>query len=265
MNTYYFKFVVVWLVMAVSIFAFSVNAQNNQMEGHVDTGVDFIEEDHDAGISTEEMRVQVRRGSSRQLFFTATSSVREPLYYLDEGNAFPINSAFRMLADPVFLNGSRTVTLARSYEDEQGVTQYQSLASVELSDGVRHAIIVIIPREGNGSPEYTLLAFDHGLSAHPMNTARFINISPREILVQMDTENFTIQPFEDAVKRVGTSQTHLTMRAGIIIRQEGRVLDTSRQQFRQGTRVLFLGFPDVRQRYGTVFTVVRHRDLGPPE
>lgn len=244
---------------------FLLAAQDNQGDVGVDAGVDPLLEAEDFDIPEEEVRIQVRTEGSRHIFFTATANVNEALYYLDEGDAFPVTPAFRMLADPVFLNGSSTVTLARSYEDEEGEILYEPIASVEMAEAVRHAIVVIVPRESDGGTEYRLLYFDHGLDAHPLNTARFINVSPREILVQMDDENFSIPPFEEAVKDVGTSQTHLTMRAGVVIRQEGRILDTSRQQFRQGTRVLFLGFPDRRPRYGTIFTVIRHRDLGPPE
>lgn len=207
--------------------------------------------------------VQRETSSSIHLYFVITSEVAEPLFYLDGDKGFPISAGFRAVTPAVFLNNGRTVTIARQGRNAAGEVIYTPLSSLELDSGVRAAIVAIIPNRTADGISYGLRAFDHGLRAQPLNSARFINLSPRELVVQMDEENFRIGPYGDAVKRIPPERTHLTMFAGIVIRQEGRVLDRSRQQFREGTRVVFIGFPDVRREYGTAFTVVRHRDQGP--
>lgn len=200
---------------------------------------------------------------ARRVYFVVLSKLEEPLFYMDEGKAYGVPWSLRMFPSPVFQSRSDSVTLARSYTNEAGETAYAPVASVAVPQSVRDAIIVIQPLKHANRPDaYTLHYFNHGMRAHPLNTARFINLSNREILVRLNDSRLAVAPYDEKQQRIGQDQTHLTMHAGVLIEQEGQILSSLRQQYRRNSRVLLLGFPDHRPQQGSVFTVVVHRDLG---
>jgi hypothetical protein len=208
---------------------------------------------------------QTRTASSIGLHIITTLPLREDLYYLDGETAFPIQSVFREMPRAVYLNNTRHFRLARKTVLPDGRETFPVIAGVRLPDGIQSAIIAIEPQlVGSGNPaSYKLHWFDHGLDAHPMQSARFINLSNRAVFVNIEGETFPIEPHGAVLKEFSEEQRHLTVQAGIIIEAEGRILDRSRMQTVPNTRMLYIGFPDSRREYGTVYTVIRHRDRGP--
>lgn len=193
----------------------------------------------------------------------STSEIKEPLYYMDGGQARALISGFRFLPEPIRLTRSASLTVGRQRKTEAGVV-FEPLATLPIGEGIRDGLVALIPPPGTGrGGSYTLKLFDHSLKAHPIGSARFVNVSPRELAVQIDTETLRVAPFASVVKDLEDGQSHINMKVGIIVQDRGRVLDRSRLQYVEGTRMLYVGFPEIREQYGRAFTVIRHRDQGP--
>ena len=222
-----------------------------------------LEEEESASVSPP--LAQTRTASSISLHFITTLPLREDLYYLDGETAFPVQSVFREMQAAVYLNNTRFFRLARKTLLPDGSETFPVIAEIRLSDGVQSAIVAIEPQLGRpGNPtNYKLHWFDHGLNAHPMQSARFINLSNRAVFVNIEGETFPIEAHSSVIREFSDEQRHLTVQAGVIIESEGRILDRSRMQTVPNTRMLYIGFPDSRREYGTVYTVIRHRDRGP--
>jgi hypothetical protein len=223
------------------------------------------EPEEEESISPNPPLAQTRTASSTSLYLITTLPLREDLYYLDGETAFPIQTVFREMTGAFYLNNTRSFRLARKTVLADGSESFPVIAEFQLWDGVQSAIVAIEPQLGRPGnlTNYKLHWFDHGLKAHPMQSARFINLSNSGVFVNIEGEVFLIEAHSSVIREFSDEQRHLTVQAGVIIESEGRILDRSRMQTVPNTRMLYVGFPDARREYGTVYTVIRHRDRGP--
>ncbi|TVP82691.1 MAG: hypothetical protein EA353_00170, partial [Puniceicoccaceae bacterium] len=167
------------------------------------------------------------------------SAISEELFVYQAGDYRKLQPAPESLSATHYYSGSSPLTFFREGVDEEGRPVFLPVVSTEFSSDTRDAVVYLQKR----GEQYRTFLVDLGLNAQPMGSARFMNLSPANLMVLLHEERSALSPGEALTAGFNTDEkTHFNFKVGAMYEDEARVIFSNRYPFRGEMRILFLGY-----------------------
>ncbi len=117
-------------------------------------------------------------------------------------------------------SGREVVLLKRPFNPELEGDSPPVSSRISIPSSMSRALIVLVPDDLLNN-DYRALAFDEGLEAFPANSIRLVNFAEFEIIVRINDQAYTVQPYSSHMVNLGENEGR-SMKVLVAHTQEGR-------------------------------------------
>ena len=184
------------------------------------------------------------------------AAIEEDLFVYQNGDYRKLQPAIESLSSTHYYSGSSPLTFFREGVDEEGQPIFLPVVATEFSSGTRDAVIYLHKR----GDQYSSFLVDLSLRAQRLGSARFINLTPANLMVLLSNERSNLSPGQALITHFGAAEkVHFNFKVAARYEDEARVIFSNRYPFRGEMRILFIGYATggaLREKVPSVWSVI---------